>query len=544
MTKGTTVIDGMPAAGLRGLPMAQQTLPALLWRQAARFGDKILLRTDDVERSYAEMTEAVAATAGTLLAAGVRAGDRVALMCENRLEILDVALACAWLGAVAVPLNTALRGPALSHQLTNSDSKLLLMDSALLGVLTDVPPPPELREVWALDGIPDDVPAAYRVVVPPPAGEPVPAADVRPDTTSIILYTSGTTGPAKGVECPQAQFYWWGILVSESLEIDEQDILYTCLPLFHTNALAAFMQAMVSGATIHVGPRFSASRYWERIAEARATVTYLLGAIVNILCAAPVHAAETAHRVRVALAPGVPAPLLEQFRSRFGITLVEGYGSTETNGCIGAPPGEQRPGWMGRVRTGFSARVVDEFDAQVPDGTPGELLLRADEPFAFASGYHAEPAKTVEVWRNLWFHTGDAVVRSADGWLRFVDRLKDTIRRRGENISSFEVEQVLLAHDDVDVAAAYALPSELGEDEVAAAVVLAPGSSLEPADLVRWCEPRLAYFAIPRFLCFVEELPTTTNGKVRKEALRQRGTEGLWDRQEAGLVVNRSDRSA
>ncbi|MGY6655475.1 ATP-dependent acyl-CoA ligase [Amycolatopsis sp. TRM77291] len=537
------MIDGMPAAGLRGLPVTEQTLPALLQRQAARFGDKTLVRTDDVERSYIEMAEVVAATAGTLLTAGVGAGDRVALMCENRLEILDVTLACAWLGAVAVPLNTALRGPALSHQLTNSGSKLLIMDSALVGVLADVPPPPELHEVWALDGIPVDAPSAYKVVVPPPLDDPIPAAQVRPDTTSVILYTSGTTGPAKGVECPQAQFYWWGVLVSESLEINERDILYTCLPLFHTNALAAFMQAMISGATLYVGPRFSASKHWERLVESRATVTYLLGAIVNILCATPANAAETAHRVRIALAPGVPAPLLEKFRSRFGFTLVEGYGSTETNGCIGAPPGEQRPGWMGLVRTGFSARVVDEFDVPVSDGTPGELLLRADEPFAFASGYHAEPAKTVEAWRNLWFHTGDAVVRSEDGWFRFVDRLKDAIRRRGENISSFEVEQVLLAHDGVDVVAAYALPSELGEDEVAAAVVLARGSTVEPGDLIRWCEPRLAYFAIPRFIGFVEELPTTANGKVRKEALRQRGTDGLWDRQEAGLIVNRSARS-
>jgi crotonobetaine/carnitine-CoA ligase len=191
---------------------------------------------------------------------------------------------------------------------------------------------------------------------------------------------------------------------------------------------------------------------------------------------------------------------------------------------------------MGRTRSGFSAAVVDANDCPVPDGTPGELVLRANEPFAFAGGYHAAPEKTVAAWRNLWFHTGDGAVRSPDGWYHFVDRISDSIRRRGENISSSEVEHVLVKHDDVDLAAAYPLPSELGEDEVAAAVVLSPGSSLRPEDLMAWCAPRLAYFAIPRFVRFVDELPTTPNGKVRKQELRAAGVEAHWDR-EAGPAV-------
>ncbi|MBV9800391.1 MAG: AMP-binding protein, partial [Solirubrobacterales bacterium] len=178
------------------------------------------------------------------------------------------------------------------------------------------------------------------------------------------------------------------------------------------------------------------------------------------------------------------------------------------------------------------ARVVDDEDNGVPDGTPGEMILRADEPFAFATGYFGMPEKTVEAWRNLWFHTGDRVVREPDGWYRFIDRAKDAIRRRGENISSWEVEQALLEHEAVQAAAVFPVASELGEDEVMAAIVIEPEASLVPEDLISHCEPRLAYFAIPRYIEFVPELPLTENGKVRKQVLRERGVTGsAWDRQ-------------
>lgn len=538
-------LDGLRPSPLRGLPLPEQTLPALLERQAAAYGDKPLLRFGAIERSFAEVRDAAARAAATLAAHGIGRGDRVALMCENRIELLDYVLGCAWMGAVAVPLNTALRGAQLEHQLVNSGARALAIDTALvevLGFLDRVPP--ALEAVWALDGVPAAVPDGYRVTGPPAAprladGLPA-AAPVGPGDTGAILYTSGTTGPAKGVMCPHAQFYWWGVLMGEQLELGEDDVLYTNLPLFHTNALNAFVQALVAGATYHLGPRFSASRFWSRVAEAGATVTYLLGAMVNILFSRPPGPEDTAHAVRVALAPGTPVGLFDAFRERFGVQLVEAYGSTETNAPIGVAPGEQRAGWMGRVRTGFHARVVDEHDAEVPPGEPGELVLRHDPPYAFATGYFGMDDKTVEAWRNLWFHTGDRVVRDEQGWFRFLDRLKDAIRRRGENISSFEVEQVLLQHESVSAVAVYPVASELAEDEVACAVVLADGAAPDPEALIRHCEPRLAYFAIPRYVRFVRELPLTTNGKVRKAVLRELGvTEDAWDREAAGVRLRR-----
>ena len=207
---------------------------------------------------------------------------------------------------------------------------------------------------------------------------------------------------------------------------------------------------------------------------------------------------------------------------------------------MGAPLSEQRPGMIGRLLAGFSARVVDAQDNEVADGEAGELTLRADEPFAFATGYFGMPEKTVEAWRNLWFHSGDRVVRESDGFYRFVDRMKDAIRRRGENISSYEVEQVLVSHPLVENAAVFPVRSELAEDEVMAAVVLRGGAALTHAALLDYCQPRMPYFAVPRFVEFVDKLPANQSGKVTKYKLRERGvTPTTWDREKAGYKVVR-----
>ena len=525
---------------LRGIPLVEQTLPALLERQAARYGERPLFRFGATELSYRGVRELAARSAGRLVEAGVRPGDRIATMCENRLELFELILGCAWAGAIVVPINTASRGAQLEHILGNCGASLLVVESAHLEAFAPLRSRGSVELAWVLpplDGLPADPGsvAGWSVVDVPAAGEAIAAHPAGPGEIAAILYTSGTTGPSKGVRCPHAQFYWWGVLMSESLRIVEGDVMYTCLPLFHTNALNAFVQALVSGATFVLGERFSASRFWARVKAADADVTYLLGAMVTILMARAYEPVEREHHVRIALAPATPARIFDRFHDRFRVQLVEGYGSTETNAPIVAEdPAQGRGGYMGTVRAGFHARVVDENDEPVPDGTAGELVLRHDEPFAFADGYWAMPEHTVQAWRNLWFHTGDRVVRDPDGWFRFVDRAKDAIRRRGENISSWEVEQAVLEHPSVSAAAAFPIPSELGEDDVMAAVVLEPGEALTPEELIDHCRPLLPYFAVPRYVEFVSELPLTENGKVRKQVLRERGlTPTTWDREAA-----------
>jgi crotonobetaine/carnitine-CoA ligase len=262
--------------------------------------------------------------------------------------------------------------------------------------------------------------------------------------------------------------------------------------------------------------------------------------MVPMLLSRPPDDAERAHSVRLALAPGASEAHYEQFEARSGIRIVDGFGSTESNFVICTSPSDRKPGWMGKVADGFEARVVDAHDNEVPHGTAGELVLRHREPFAFALGYFGMPQKTVEAWRNLWFHTGDRVLRDEQGYFKFLDRLKDSIRRRGENISSYEVEQTLGAHPAVEHVAVYAVPSELAEDEVMCAVVLRAGSDLAPLELIQWCEPRLSYFAIPRYVRLVADLPKTENGKVKKYMLRAEGvTADAWDLAHSGHRISR-----
>jgi crotonobetaine/carnitine-CoA ligase len=470
-------------------------------------------------------------------------------MCGNRLELLLTVLGCGWLGAVAVPINTASRGAQLEHIMANCGARLLVVERELVPVVARLDRTRiALETLWLVgegEGTTQDEPHPFAATPFPQPRDGAPPHPVEPGDTFAILYTSGTTGLSKGVCCPHAQYFWWAVYTGGLLGVGEGDVLMTTLPLFHTNALNAFFQALLNGASLVAESRFSASQFFARLAEEKATVTYLLGAMVPMLLAQKPSDAEKSHRARIALSPAVPAHFHRQFVERFGIALVDGYGSTETNCVMGVLASEQRPGTMGRLLPGFAARVVDNHDNEVADGEAGELTLRADEPFAFATGYFGMPEKTVEAWRNLWFHTGDRVIREPTGYYRFVDRMKDAIRRRGENISSYEVEQVLISHPAVANAAVFPVRSELAEDEVMAAIVLRTGAQIEPTALLDFCQPLMPYFAVPRFVEFVETLPATESGKVTKYKLRERGvTAATWDREKVGYKVVRAGKAS
>jgi crotonobetaine/carnitine-CoA ligase len=539
--------DRTPAARLvdelaRDFAPAERTVPAMLARQAERYADKPLVSSGGQSWTYSQARDEAARFGATLRAAGIERGDRVALICSNRLDFLRAFLGCAWIGAVSVPINTASRGHQLQHILSNSAARLLIVEGAFAGNLDhlDMAALP-LETIWTIDA---ETPLRFGKIVsaPVPTSTDICEAEtMRPRDMLTILYTSGTTGPSKGVCCPHAQYFWWGANTAALLGLGRADVLQSTLPLFHTNALNTFFQALLMGVSVTYEKRFSASDFYAALKRSDATATYVLGAMVPILLSRPRGPEERAHRVTVALAPGVPARFHTEFTERTGIHLIDGWGSTETNFVLGTTTDKTRPGTMGPVFDGFQARVVDGDDNDVPDGTPGELLVRADHPYAFATGYFGAPEKTVEAWQNLWFHTGDRVIREADGYYRFVDRIKDAIRRRGENISSFEVEQVLLSHPAVAIAAAFPVRSSLAEDEVMVAVVLHPGQSLAALDLIKYCEPLLPYFAVPRYVEFVETLPTTENGKVQKYKLSERGvSDATWDREAAGYKLKRA----
>jgi crotonobetaine/carnitine-CoA ligase len=533
MTDATLPVAHAAGAAARVAP-APRTLPAMLLEQGERFGDRPFLAISGAHWRHRDAAGAAARCGAALRGAGVERADRVAVLSSNRVELLEVFFGCGWIGAVSVPINTASMGPQIEYVLADSGARLLVIEDALVDRLALVDPGrTALQAIWIIGTA---APATGSLLSLPSRPFPTEAetaapADVMPGDPLAILYTSGTTGPAKGVICPQAQFHAWGENSARILGVTAEDVLCTTLPLFHINALNCYAQAALCGAGVVFETRFSASGFWPAMQAAQATVVYLLGAMVPILLAQPESEAERTHRVRIGLGPGVPAAAGRAFRARTGVALVEGYGSTETNFVIATPADTPCDGRMGWLQPGFDARVVDEHDAALPDGQAGELVLRAEAPFAFSGGYFNRPEETVRAWRNLWFHTGDRVARDTDGAFRFVDRLKDSIRRRGENISSYEVEQALLGHPAVAAAAVYPVASELGEDEVMAALVARAGQAIDAAEIARHCESRLPRFAIPRYIDVVAELPRTENGKVQKFRLRERGvTAAAWDR--------------
>ena len=521
------------------IPPAARTLPALLEARVAAAPEALMLQMDGQTLTTIGLRDRAARLAGLLARAGVGSGDRVAIISANRLDFVPILAAISWIGAIAVPINTASRGEQLHHIFQNSMAKLLIVEAALLPNLATVDRGDlSLETIYVLDAEGEDLPAGAEAM--PEPGAPIAAAEVKPADALAILYTSGTTGVSKGVICPHEQFFWWAITTGRQLGIRPGDVLHTTLPLFHTNALNCFFQALVFGGSQSLSERFSVSRFFEALKSSGSDVTYLLGAMVPMLLSRPEGPEERDHSTRVALAPGVPAQFHDEFVRRTGILLLDAFGSTESNNVIQTEADILRPGLIGRITKGFDARVVDEFDNEVADGTSGELLLRADHANAFAHGYFGMPDKTVETWKNLWLHTGDRVVRGSDGYYRFVDRIKETIRRRGENISSFEVEQGVLSHPAVSTAAVFPVASELAEDEVMVAIVLKDGAELDPEALIRHCEDRLPYYSIPRFIDFRTDLPRTENGKIQKFKLREEGvTDTTWDREAAGVKLRR-----
>jgi carnitine-CoA ligase len=343
-----------------------------------------------------------------------------------------------------------------------------------------------------------------------------------------IFFTSGTTGLSKGVAMSHSQMTFFADEGVALTRLGEDDVYMSVGPLFHGNAqfLAAY-PALIVGARFVLRERYSASRWIDQIRECGATVTNFVGVMMDWTWKQPPRPDDADNRLRCIWAVPTATSIAAEFKQRFGIeAFVENFGLTETCMPIMTPYGEERPpGAAGLlVDEYFEVRLVDpETDEEVGVGEVGELTVRAKLPWTMCSGYFGMAEKTAEAQRNLWFHTGDGLKRDADGWYYFVDRLKDAIRRRGENISSYEVEQAVLGHEEVAECAAVAAPSraEAGEDEVAVFVVLEPGAGLDLDGVRAWCEQRLPRFAMPEYIAIVEALPTTPSGKIRKIELRE-----------------------
>ncbi len=524
----------------------KQTLTGMLTSQAELNPDKIALTIVGEDLSYADLVGRSNAMARGLRDLGIGRGDVVATLAENSADQVLLQFGCARLSAVEVMLNTAYRGSFLTHQLNVSGARVIVVDHDLL---------PALAEVLG------ELPSLERIVVRGQPGDQsrIGAVDVAlidelnahsragltdyPDPLwtdpSTIAFTSGTTGLSKGAVLSQNYLCSFARIESTMWYRGPQDIFYSCGPLFHLAAKGiGVLGSIYRGVRCVQDDRFSVSQFWARIQVEHCNVTLMLGSMAMLLWTrqpSPDERIDT-----VVCIPAPPPSLREAMAERWQCKFESNYGLSEAAPVTRSGPDiHLRPGSSGKIiREFFDVRIFDDDDVEVPAGEVGEVVIRPQAPHVMFEGYYRNPEATLEKYGNLWFHTGDLGRVDEDGYFYFVDRKDDYLRRRGENISSFEVEAALARHPEVIEAAVVGVASELLEQEVKAVVVTRNGAQLDAEELTRFCIGNLPYFAVPRFIEFVTDLPRTPSGKVEKHKLRAGGTAQCWDREQAGIILS------
>ncbi|MFH8533488.1 AMP-binding protein [Streptomyces tendae] len=527
--------------------LADGSIGGLIAARAAAHWDKPALVFEDTELSYGELDAAVTDVARGLVAVGGRPSSSVGIFLPNRPEYLLAWLGAARAGLVEVPVNTAYKGSFLDHALRSTDVRILVTEPALLELVSELPEPPAtLETVILLDdgGPPGRTPPGVEVrtwsellAVGDPATE---FPRVTPDHPFSIMLTSGTTGRSKGVVQPHLMALVGARECAAQMGTTSEERLYTCLPLFHGAAQVNIsLHCFYAGATLVLGRRFSAGRFWDEVRARRVTQFNALGSILPMLLAQPPSERDRDHSVTKLFAAPAPPQVLHPFEERFAVHVVEGYGLTETKNILYNPLDARKVGSIGLPTESSLVEIHDESGRRAAPGQVGEIVYRPGLPHVMFSGYHRDPAATLATMRDLWWHTGDLGYTDEDGYFYFIDRKKDALRRRGENISSHEVESVLMAYPGVAAAAAVGTPSELGEDEVLAVLQPGPGRHLDLEELFAHCDRSLPHFMVPRYYQVIDELPVTPTGKVRKTELRGQGPAGAWDSLAAGLKPTR-----
>jgi carnitine-CoA ligase len=532
---------------LRFADTEQHTLPFVLRHQAARLGEQPFWTwCDDSPLSFAALDALSDRLAAGLTGLGAGRGDRIALIAPNCREFVPLWCAVSKIGAVEVPINPDLKGRLLAHVLANSGATIVVVHvTRLENLATARAALPDGARIVVIDGDPD-TPAPYGFSTAIPYAELL-AHGERPSDAHVhfsdpmaILYTSGTTGAAKGVVVTYEQAYIFAERTGDSLGMTSADRYFSPLPLYHIDAqvFGTFLPLILGGRSALM-ERFSVSRYWDQIRASGSTVTNMLGAMAHMLWTQEPTDRDADHPLRVAQA----IPMIkfkEEFEQRFELSLVTGYGQTETSLVTYDRPAAGRADACGQVIDGFQVAIVDEYDRRLPVGRTGEILVRSDHPYWITSGYHAAPAETLVTMRNLWFHTGDAGHLDHEGWLYFDGRIKDAIRRRGENVSAEELESVVNEHPEIVESAAVAVASELTEDDIRLFVVRRADTSLTAEQVLDHCLARLPWFMVPRYVDIWDTvLPRTPSEKIAKAKLREMPVQRGWDRDAHGYEARR-----
>ncbi|MBU8808184.1 AMP-binding protein [Mycolicibacterium goodii] len=526
-----------------------RTLGALVSERARTHRNSVFVTVENRSVTYHEFDALVTRAARGLLSMGVSYGDRVCLALPNSLEFLAASFGLMRLGAIQVPLNLEFRSAQVAYVLTDADATALICTPNFVAEHRDTLAQARLDTVLMTS----DDPAGDANLKTRSWSDVLAAGDrgvesfpeVSPADPLAIMYTSGTTGDPKGVQLCHEHELTIAENIAASVALSDADCFYNFYPLHHNTGLGIITGAvLVAGARMLLIDRFSQSRFWPDVVQHGCTAFYGMGPILEILDkdqSADVKSAG--HKIRVCFGIAISDDQAERFRKRFGVDFVSGYGSTEVNMVAIAPMLRGHPGAAGKVLDDFEVAIVDGDDHQLPLGQVGEIVVRPRRPYITSLGYFRKPAETAAAWRNLWAHTGDAGRLDADGYLYFVDRIKDVIRHRGNNISSVEVETPILALSEIAEVAVIPVPSELGEfdQDICAVIVPRADARLTAADVIAWCDKVLPRYAVPRYIEFVAELPKTATGKVRKNVLRHApASAARWDREKHVARVNRA----
>lgn len=522
---------------------AQSDVEQTIRRRASEDPGRTWLKWKDEEFSWREVLSLVQRTANGLIELGVKPGERVAILMGNRPEFLWTHLGIMMIGALSVPVNISQRGPTLRHILADSDATTVVLENDLRDpVLAIREGCPSLRAAVVLDGPPGGgIDMSFDRLLDAPDREPEVSIESPPPITGM-LYTSGTTGPPKGVvrvmpeaaRAPESRPLGRAL---QALGVRRGETMYTGLPLFHSNALLlSAVGSIMLDAKLALAPRFSASRIWDDCRRYEAVEFNSLGGMISILLKQPPRPDDADNPVRAVLSAGCPPDRWKEFEERFGIRIVECFGMVDAPGLL--LNAEGKVGSMGKPVGESEFAVVDEHDHPLGPNEVGELVFRL--PQGRASYYHKRPDATEEAYRGGWFHTGDLASRDEEGFFYYRGRRKESIRRLGENISAWEIETVVNQHPQVLESAAFGVTSELGEEEVALAVIARVGERPTPMEILDFCQGKMAHYAVPRYVEFVDDLPKTPTQRIRYAALKEKGvTPAAWDRQQAGYDVRR-----
>jgi len=488
--------------------------------------------------SYYELWERTRRLASSLQGLGVKQGDHVVVWLPHGIEAMLLFFAVNYIGAVYVPINPAYKGGVLQHVLEVADAKYLVAHSELIPRLNDIKTR-DFKTIVSVGKAATWIGTAdmvdYQTATEGP-GDVLPLKrPIEGWDKQAIIFTSGTTGVSKGVSISYLQT----LSSNEPFHayITSSDRYLATLPMFHVGGIGICSTMLYIGGSIAINKGFNTKTFWNTVHATQSTVVFMMGAMAQFVYKLP----PTAQDADNSLHTMIVVPMIDNvgaFSTRFRLNIYTMYHQTEISTPIlsGANPTKNLT--CGRLRAGVEARLVDENDVEVAAGGIGELILRTDRPWAMTTGYAKNPEATVKLWRNGWLHTGDSFRRDEDGDFFFVDRLKDAIRRRGENISSMEVEKEVIAHKDILEVAAVAVPSEYSEDEVMVVVAPVPGRTIDPVQLTEFLRSRLAHFMVPRYIRVLPELPKTPTAKVQKNVLRDLGvTEDTWDREAEGIVI-------